>query len=321
MSVVMFHYTARYQVLFGHSHPLPLQVPWGSYGVDLFFMISGFVIFLTLDKISSPLDFVVSRFSRLYPTYWAAILVTFVLTHLFAVPGRTVGITTAILNLTMIQELIHVPDVDGVYWTLEVELIFYGLALTLFATGNAKRVGVAIAGLVGLRVVSLALEQYSSFRMSWTVNQLLILPEIAWFGLGILVYRQVSSAKASPRNNIVVGALCVAGIGIADGPVLAAFAAALSALLWAAASHRLPWLNMRLLVWLGTISYPLYLLHQNIGYGLILRIEGAGMAPELAVAMALAVSLALAAALSRLVERPAMAWIRAAYHRRHATSA
>ena len=63
VAVVLFHFTTRYDQLFIHREPLGFSVPWGHLGVNLFFMISGFVIFMTLDKTRRPADFVVSRFS------------------------------------------------------------------------------------------------------------------------------------------------------------------------------------------------------------------------------------------------------------------
>ena len=63
--VLLFHYTSRYGSLY--SQEQLFSVPWGQYGVQLFFITSGFVIYLTLEKTRKPMDFIVSRFSRLYP--------------------------------------------------------------------------------------------------------------------------------------------------------------------------------------------------------------------------------------------------------------
>lgn len=119
MLVVLFHFTIRYDELFGHSSAPAAALPWGYLGVNLFFMISGFVIFMTLEKTRHSLDFVVSRFSRLYPAYWAAVILTFLLTHYIGLPGKLVGIETALLNLSMVHSFFNVPNVDGVYWTLD----------------------------------------------------------------------------------------------------------------------------------------------------------------------------------------------------------
>ena len=75
--VVFYHYTYRYGQIYGEN-----LLPWtvfkhGYLGVQVFFVISGFVIYLTLERRNNLLDFAVSRFSRLFPVYWAAIGVTF----------------------------------------------------------------------------------------------------------------------------------------------------------------------------------------------------------------------------------------------------
>src|SRR2546430_2652712 len=76
--VVLFHYTTQYSRLYvpDRRDLLGFEFPDGTLGVYLFFMISGFVIFMTLHRSERPLDFVVSRFARLYPAYWAGIVLT-----------------------------------------------------------------------------------------------------------------------------------------------------------------------------------------------------------------------------------------------------
>ena len=74
--VVIYHYTTKYQELYGHTGSTLIDLRAGRNGVQLFFAISGFVIFMTLERTKKPLDFIVSRFSRLYPAYWAALLLT-----------------------------------------------------------------------------------------------------------------------------------------------------------------------------------------------------------------------------------------------------
>lgn len=125
LAVVLFHYTTRFTEVFGANLTPSISFPDGHYGVNLFFIISGFVIFMTLDRTTRPMDFVVSRFSRLFPAYWAAIILTFSITHLLGLPDKLVDATTAFYNLIMIHGFFRIPHVDGVYWTLEVELLFY----------------------------------------------------------------------------------------------------------------------------------------------------------------------------------------------------
>lgn len=137
LAVVLFHYTTRFTDLFKPGTLPAISFPGGHYGVNLFFIISGFVIFMTLDKTQRPLDFVVSRFSRLFPAYWAAIFLTFFICHWLGLPGKLVGAETALANIAMLHGLFGVAHVDGVYWTLEVELLFYCGMLLLYSCNGS----------------------------------------------------------------------------------------------------------------------------------------------------------------------------------------
>ena len=57
VAVVFYHYTTRYGQLFGHRDSLTVSLPWGHYGVDLFFMLSGFVILMTLERTANSWKF------------------------------------------------------------------------------------------------------------------------------------------------------------------------------------------------------------------------------------------------------------------------
>ena len=166
LAVLSFHFTTRYDEIYRFSGYLPFHAPWGYLGVNLFFVISGFVIYMTLDRTDVGADFLVSRFSRLYPAYWTAIALTFCITSLLGLPGKAVPWHIAVLNIPMIQMLFSVPMVDGVYWTLLVELLFYGLAYALFAARRMNYVLHALCALFALRLIywGFANSRMSTFR-------------------------------------------------------------------------------------------------------------------------------------------------------------
>ncbi|MFM9069022.1 MAG: acyltransferase family protein, partial [Planctomycetota bacterium] len=85
--VMLMHYTVAYDNLIGHQTPMLLKFPRGGIGVHVFFMLSGFVIFMSLDRARNLLDFIVSRFARLYPAYWTALLITLLVTFRDRIPG------------------------------------------------------------------------------------------------------------------------------------------------------------------------------------------------------------------------------------------
>lgn len=119
--VVIFHFTMDQQ---GTSHLFTL----GSTGVDLFFIISGFVIFMSLLKIRDSKSFIINRVSRLYPTYWACVTFTFILISITAAYDPTVRHVSFghyLANMTMFQHFFLISDIDGPYWTMIIEMMFY----------------------------------------------------------------------------------------------------------------------------------------------------------------------------------------------------
>ena len=317
LSVVLFHYTTRFSELYATPGKASLSFPHGHYGVNLFFIISGFVIFMTLARTERPMDFVVSRFSRLFPAYWVAIFVTFALTHALGLPGKLVGFGTAVLNMLMIQGLFRIEFVDGVYWTLEVELIFYAMMLLVFRLRWLHRIHLLLLAMLGLRLAYFGMAHLFGIDLPWTVYRLLILEYIPWFAIGICIFQIVHRKPGESLNApAATTLLAIAAMAIGNSLFLAGLALALALLVLAAASGRLPLLRWRVFTALGAISYPLYLLHENIGWSIELRLLSAQWPMDLAIAIALAITLMLSGALTLLVERPAMKAIRAAYKRR-----
>jgi peptidoglycan/LPS O-acetylase OafA/YrhL len=89
---------------------------------------------MTLERTSRPADFLVSRFSRLFPAYWVAATVTFLTLQLAPDLGESVSYSEAIANSVMFHGLLGIPNIDGVYWTLFVELRFYWAIFLLWLT-------------------------------------------------------------------------------------------------------------------------------------------------------------------------------------------
>lgn len=320
LAVVLFHHTTRYEQLYGTAAGPSFTVPHGHLGVNLFFVISGYVIFMTLERTRRAHDFVVSRFSRLFPAYWAALWITFAVTTTFGLPGKEVTLPQALANMLMFHGILRVPHVDGVYWTLEVELLFYLGMLALFVGGRLRQVHLFLGGLLALRVAYWVLAQSFNIELSWTLSRLLILKYIPWFTLGICVYQLIHHRKAAGTAPLWSAAAALVSLWLVDGLIIAALALLLAALVAAAAGGRLPWLRHPVLVFFGAISYPLYLLHENIGWIVIRELRADGWSADLTVVAAVGVSILLAWALTRSVERPAMRWIRGRYRASAATA-
>lgn len=135
--VMLYHYLFRSDFFNGDYD----FAKYGYLGVQLFFMISGFVIYYSIEN-KTILQFVKSRFFRLYPIYWICLTFTLIITFLFSDIRYTAE--EILVNYTMLQGFFKIRHVDGVYWTLCVELIFYFWAFINIFNRKATMIGVFV---------------------------------------------------------------------------------------------------------------------------------------------------------------------------------
>jgi peptidoglycan/LPS O-acetylase OafA/YrhL len=314
LAVVAFHYTTFYGQQIGHVPPLQVGFPAGNYGVHLFFLISGFVIFMTLERTRSAMDFVVSRFSRLFPAYWAAMLATMTVVYTIGMPDQRLPLRDLALNLTMGQQFLGAEHLDGSYWTLQVELFFYAQMLLWFALGLLGRIRWIIGAWLLLAVAYGETAQHH-MHFSYSLRELLILRHIPFFALGILFYR-IRTRPAERNVDMALIGACLLAIAIAGPPVLVAVALVCCALFGLFVAGWLRWLAIAPFAVLGAMSYSIYVLHQAIGFALIHQLESVGVSSMAAILLATCFVLALAALLTWGIERPAMQAMRTAWRRR-----
>jgi peptidoglycan/LPS O-acetylase OafA/YrhL len=311
--VVAFHYTFRYNQIYHHVNPLPFAASFGYHGIDLFFAISGFVILMTLERTRQPSDFLVSRFSRLYPAYWAAMILTTLVVNLGGLRDQQLSLKEFLENLPMIQTLLSVRLVDGAYWTLAIELCFYGCMFLLFLGRSLQRIEPLLVIWIALKWLW-ATEFFGLHHMSWALGAILIQQYIPFFAIGMICYR-LFTGTTSVRWAIAIIAFAVLTELCLDGIEMGVVAVVVAAIFLLVSMGHGGWLRQRPLLWLGTVSYPLYLLHENIGRTVIHLIESRGFGEVVAVPIAVVIALLLAHAVNRLVEVPALEWIRSRYRR------
>jgi len=299
LCVLIFHYSTRFHELFPQAKHVPFSFPGGNYRVLLFFCISGFAIFFTLDRIRTVPDFVVNRFARLYPAYLAAMLLTLSIEYLAQATQLLIGPVAILANLTMLQGFAFLPEVDGAYWTLTVEIAFYFCMISIWKWIGLRRLEPVLAAWLALRWL---LHVWPD--MPERIIMLLVLRYTPFFVIGMLAYR-IWAGQRTWRQQApyaVLALLSVATMETWDVTVLAVvLLIAFSALI----VGRLRFIALRPLVWLGGISYSFYLIHQHVGFVVMLRMADAGYNPWIGFAMAFLVALFLGTAINRFVERPA----------------
>lgn len=312
--VMLFHYVTVFPKFFpklaGFSPGVREGFTAGSYGVVLFFVISGFVITLTLDSTRHALDFAVRRFARLYPVYWAAILVTVLFVHMSGETSLAVPLPALLANFTMLHGLLYLPSVDGVYWSLLVELAFYACMLSLWAIGGLRRPERVVLGWLALKLLCWLVP-----TIPWRLQILFVIEYIPFFLIGILLHRIWTGARTW-RLQAPYFAACLAVLLVTQSLKFALLGAFALLVVGAAISGRARFLDRAPLRWLGAISYPLYLVHGSIGFIVMAEAIGRGISSLAAIPIAIAVALLLATALRLLIEQPAERAICAWWRRR-----
>ncbi|SDK53788.1 Peptidoglycan/LPS O-acetylase OafA/YrhL, contains acyltransferase and SGNH-hydrolase domains [Nonomuraea maritima] len=153
LAVVAFHYLVAYASVWGDrpAELFPALAPiagLGILGVELFFIISGFVILMSVWGRGLG-AFARSRLVRLYPAYWlslAAIAALYGLTGAKPLDPK-LSLGDYLVNATMFQRLFKLTDASGVYWSLWAELRFYLLISILIIIGVTYGRVLAFAGI------------------------------------------------------------------------------------------------------------------------------------------------------------------------------
>ncbi|MCB0529229.1 MAG: acyltransferase [Lewinellaceae bacterium] len=322
LMVVFFHFTVdREQAQQGFK--------LGITGVDLFFIISGFVIFLTISNTKHWKDFVISRVSRLYPAYWTAVLLTTIsisLSNYFAGQSSHGLLFDCLGNLTMFNYYLKIPNLDGSYWTLIIEMQFYIVILLIFRLKWLDKI--VTLGCIGLAFVlanHFIISHISPYLFKVSRGAYQFINHLPLFFSGILFYK----IKFQGRNPalLLLVVLCYtsqivmfydggkAMLYITRGEYFPFLTAYFIIFTLYAFNVKLPIVN-RFTIYLGTISYSLYLVHQHIGAVVIipLMMKYAHLSFwQSALFVALPAVFLLATAITYLIEKPAMQYIRGLY--------
>jgi peptidoglycan/LPS O-acetylase OafA/YrhL len=299
LCVLIFHYSTRFHELFPQAAHVPFSFPGGNYRVLLFFTISGFAIFFTLDRIATVSDFLVNRFARLYPAYLVAMLLTLSIEYLAHATRLLVGPVAILANFTMLQGFAFMPEVDGAYWTLTVEIAFYFCMIAIWKFVGIRRLEPILALWLAVRWLFWLWPD-----MPERIVMLLVLRYTPFFVIGMLAYR-IWSNQRSLKQQAPYAVLALLSIMTMETWDIAVVGCVLLATFVALIHGRLHFLSLRPLIWLGGISYSFYLIHQHVGFVVMLEFARAGYSPWIGFAAAFLVALVLGTAINRLVERPA----------------
>lgn len=278
--VIGFHYFARFPNFYPYP---PSSFPiftFGALGVHLFFIISGFVIAMTLLNCASVWEFAVRRFSRLWPPMVLCSALTFVvlwnIDNPFTLVRRT-SLAAFLPSLTFTEPLFwkwlspRIDYIDGVYWSLFVEVRFYFWAAILFFLFGARGFCLRFS-LFAFAVWSICMLSRSiGLGTTTTILNIAFFPEyIPLFGAGVLFFELFRGNRA-PWLLVALGGFFALEV-LTNYLVSQALFIAVFFLVFLALVYRRQWLkplSHPALGWIGLTSYSTYLLHQNIGLSIV----------------------------------------------------
>ncbi len=250
LAVVGFHYfwNGPYHHIVPVSFGLLGRIAAHGYlGVDFFFIISGFVILQSASG-ASPDRFVVGRLTRLYPAFLLCMLVTFFFR------GMDLGQLPA--QLTMLPRYFNVEPADGVYWTLGVEMKFYAVVLVVLLLGWMKQAQWLLLGAVLI---------LACWVNSWH-NPSHYLEFAAGCALALIYregFRPITSLTLAIAAPLVVYLAAKAGPTYTSHLAIALVMTAIFALFLVMRRVRFAPASS---AGVGALTYPLYLLHGQLGY-------------------------------------------------------
>jgi peptidoglycan/LPS O-acetylase OafA/YrhL len=300
----------------------------GWMGVHLFFVVSGYCITASARRIHDTRRYVVhfarDRFYRIFPVYWAALATTLVadallwpVTHAPLERSLPRGIIGWIGNLFLIQPYVNTGYSNIVYWSLVVELGFYGVVALLLVIARATSWRTAL--MVGLGVGAAAVALPPDLRLR--IEFLGYFPE---FVCGATVFVAVEAWLEQKRATVASAVVIILAFGIA-GHVLPhpkdavlAFSAVCALVLLAAAPFDkaiVMFKPTRFMAWIGTLSYSLYLTHLTFS-GRVMSLASRKIAPTNAVyllveVIAVGIGIAAAQLFYNRIELPLNRWRKA----------
>jgi len=323
IGICLFHFSLLPGNSFWHNF-----FRYGATAVDLFFMISGFVIFMSLNFIQNTKDFWAFRAFRLFPSYWLSIVIAIISYDLLVHFNFRWNRNDIIGNLLIIQPLLKSKNLVDAYWTLYIELCFYAfLSLVWYLKLTTKIEQIILAGLIVVFIINLfyiLLKTSSAGYAHFFIVLRGVMPLISFFGFfssGIIYYNVYTKGWSLRRANILMFSflltIVIHNISGKANLFVSLFErmmceAVFNILLLMIISKKANFLKAKWIIFLGTISYTLYLIHESIGISInqyLLKYAN----NNLAALGGVFGSIALAALITYLYEKPIHTWLKTKY--------
>ncbi len=329
---------AAWWVVFYHFdlYLFPYLPSWATYfaskgylAVDLFFCLSGFVIFFNYGHLKSThaqdvFKFYVKRWAKIYPLHlftiglYCLLLSVLLLSH-ETIPAERFSLGGFLANIFLVQDWgTAAPALNWNIpaWSISAEFAAY-LLFPLIVVAVRKAGGRLFAGLVSIFCLVCLLNVFyahQNFHLGRAINTLGVLRCVVQFGVGALLARLYLEKRF---DNLLAGFTFVALAAVLFAAGLWRWESVLIPLAWTAlvfglacGNRHWPILNQPILVWLGEISYATYMIHYFVRDLFKLALVHAGQVTPLSyVLLALLAVLGASVPLYFWLERPAQKYL------------
>lgn len=238
-------------------------------GVLLFFILSGYLISISLENTKNIKSFFIKRFARIYPTYIFCILLTFLFVKTFNLPDRDSNLVDIFYNSLFLNQFKSFNSIDGVYWSLAVEINFYVIISLFFYYFKSLNKSFFLLTLISLCFnFTTQLFEWNSLEY---YNQVIMFPKyIGMFLIGYLFYLH-EKKELNPKHLLCYIPFIIYSIYLNQFKLIYNLYIPIAVLFFFICYiNKYKFLKIpKILKFYALISYPLYLIHQNIGVILI----------------------------------------------------
>ena len=292
----------------------------GALGVAIFFLISGFVIALTLEKFNN-VNFIITRFFRIFPTYIIGFSFTFISIFVYCKFFHQTfpyTINNYFIQISLLRDWFWVPSIDGVSWTLETELKFYIIILLISCLGKLNKPKCILSVSFTLCLINiLANNWYGFFLLNNTrIYQFLYIitfssPLLIFMFIGVIFYNYMK--KYLSFRDFCFSMLCSFSfffVSVYFGPdknqqIKFFFNYTIALIVFTVVFYLKEKIKFnKLLNFFGNISYPLYVIHGLNGYLIMSFLYHFGVNQIFCTFIAMCLSVLFAYLLHILIEIP-----------------
>ena len=287
LMVIGYHAYSRWPKLvpYGDSFANITLFRHGWLGVAYFFMISGYVILMSLENSSGALEFLVKRWLRLFPAMFICSAFVFLTAPYFHErPAGMPSWSSLLPGLTFIDPTwlrsifgVKIRPLENAYWSLYVEVFFYLIAAVAFSWGRHRAVLAVLIVSHCLSIFARLGYEYLSeelFLPYYLLQKEFFLEHFGWFAAGCAFFLfHKTKSKFWFVTGLFLGlssAMFVRGSHWPSSQSALILVAIFSISMISSTVQAA--LSVRILQFFGFVSYPLYLIHQNITISTLIKL-------------------------------------------------